>query len=379
MISSAGMTGAEPSGLLREPSKGVADVRPVELFFDLVYVLAITQLTSHLVRHLTAGGAGETLLLLLAVWGAWNYTSWVTNYFDPDTRAVRLMLLGVMLASLIMSASIPDAFAADGVRFAVALVAIQIGRTVFALIVLEPCHQLTPIFRRALVWWTVTGLMWLAGAVAHDDLRVAIWAAAVVVDYGGVWLGMPVPGLGRSQTGDYTITGGHMAERCEGFVILALGESIIITGANFGELPSSATRIMAFIVAFVASVALWWIYFDRGAEAARGVISDATDPGRLGVSAYTYCHLPIIAGIIVAAASDKLTIAHPSAHVTAATTAVILGGPALYIAGNALFKRALWGEFPRSRTVAILALAASVVLALVSSMVICSRPPPWSR
>jgi low temperature requirement protein LtrA len=91
----------------------------------------------------------------------------------------------------------------------VALVAIQIGRTVFALIVLERRHKLTPIFRRALVWWSVTGLMWLAGAVAHDHLRVAIWAAAVVVDYGGVWLGMPVPGLGRSQTGDYTITGGH--------------------------------------------------------------------------------------------------------------------------------------------------------------------------
>jgi low temperature requirement protein LtrA len=364
------MTSEETRGLLREPGDGAADVRPVELFFDLVYVLAVTQLTSHLVSHLTFGGAGETALLLLTVWAGWNYTSWVTNYFDPDTRAVRLMLLGAMLASLVMSSSLPTAFGPDGLRFAIALVTLQIGRTVFALVMLERRHQLTPIFWRALIWWSATGVMWLAGAIAHNDLRAVIWTAAVIVDYGGVWLGNPVPRMGRSLTGDYTITGSHMAERCEGFVILALGESIIITGLNFGQLPSSAGRVAAFAIAFVSSVALWWIYFDRSAEAARGVISDATDPGRLGVSAYTYCHLPIVAGIIVAAAADKLTIAHPDAGVTAATAAVILGGPALYLLGNALFKWALWRELPRSRPLAILTLSVLVLLALVSSLVI---------
>jgi low temperature requirement protein LtrA len=101
-------------GWLRERGEGQAEVRPVELFFDLVYVLAVTQLTHHLLDHLSLAGAGETLLLLLAVWGAWIYTSWVTNYFDPDTRPVQLMLLGVMLASLVMSASIPEAFGDQG-------------------------------------------------------------------------------------------------------------------------------------------------------------------------------------------------------------------------------------------------------------------------
>jgi len=357
-------------GWLRERGEGQAEVRPVELFFDLVYVLAVTQLTHHLLDHLSLRGAGETLLLLLAVWGAWIYTSWETNYFDPDTRPVRLMLLGVMLVSLIMSASIPEAFGDQGLAFAAAYVALNLGRTVFALAALDRSHHLRGISQRVLVWWSATGMLWLAGGLAHEDLRIAIWVVAVVVEYGGIWLGFPTPGLGRSQTTDYTIAGEHMAERCRLFVILALGESILVTGINFGELPRSAQIVAAFVVAFVGSVMLWWIYFDRGAEAARRVISAASDPGRIGVSAYTYFHIPMVAGIIVVAAADELTIAHPSDGVTVATTALILVGPALYLVGNALFKWALWDRLPRSRLVAICALVALVPVAVVSSALV---------
>src|ERR687889_830537 len=144
---------------LRERGEGQAGVRPVELFFDLVYVLAVTQLTHHLLDHLSLRGAGQTLLLLLAVWGAWIYTSWVTNYFDPDTRAVRLMLLGVMLASLVMSASIPEAFGDQGLVFAAALVVINVSRSVFALTALDRNHHLRGIFQRVLVWWPASS--WL--------------------------------------------------------------------------------------------------------------------------------------------------------------------------------------------------------------------------
>lgn len=192
----------------------------------------------------------------------------------------------------------------------------------------------------------------------------------MVVEYGGVWLGFPTPGLGRSRTTDYTIAGEHMAERCRLFVILALGESILVTGTNFGELPRSAQIVAAFVVAFIGSATLWWIYFDRGAEAARRVISAARDPGRLGVSAYTYFHIPMVAGIIAAAGADELTIAHPTDEPTVATTALTLGGPALYLVGNALFKWALWDRLPRSRLVAICALAALVPLAVVSSALV---------
>jgi low temperature requirement protein LtrA len=357
-------------GWLRERGEGQAEVRPVELFFDLVYVLAVTQLTHHLLYHLSLRGAGETLLLLLAVWGAWIYTSWVTNYFDPDTRPVRLMLLGVMLASLIMSASIPEAFGDQGLAFAAAIVVINVGRTVFALAALGRSHHLRGIFQRVLVWWSATGLLWLAGGLAHEDLRIAIWVVAVVVEYGGVWLGFPTPGLGRSRTTDYTIAGEHMAERCRLFVILALGESILVTGTNFGELPRSAQIVAAFVVAFVGSATLWWIYFDRAEEAGRRVMSAASDPGGLGVWAYHYFHIPMVVGIVVVAAADELTIAHPTDEPTVATTALILGGPALYLVGNALFKRALWDHLPRSRLIAICALVALVPVAVVSSALV---------
>ena len=357
-------------GWLRERGEGQAEVRPVELFFDLVYVLAVTQLTHHLLDHLSLRGAGQTLLLLLAVWGAWIYTSWVTNYFDPDTRPVRLMLLGVMLASLIMSASIPEAFGDQGLAFAAAIVVINVGRTVFALAALGRSHHLRGIFQRVLVWWSATGLLWLAGGLAHEDLRIAIWVVAVVVEYGGVWLGFPTPGLGRSRTTDYTIAGEHMAERCRLFVILALGESILVTGTNFGELPRSAQIVAAFVVAFVGSATLWWIYFDRAEEAGRRVMSAASDPGGLGVWAYHYFHIPMVVGIVVVAAADELAIAHPTDEPTVATTALILGGPALYLVGNALFKRALWDHLPRSRLIAICALVALVPVAVVSSALV---------
>jgi low temperature requirement protein LtrA len=272
-----------------------------------------------------------------------------------------------MLASLLMSAWLPDAFGDRGLEFAAAYVALNVGRTVFAISALDARHPLSGVFRRPLVWWSLTGLLWLGGGLAHGDARIAIWLAAVIVEYGGVWLGFPVPRLGRSRTTDYTIAGGHMAERCHLFVILALGESILRIGVNFSDLASSPPETAAFVVAFLASVSLWWIYFDRSAEAARHVISAARDPGRLGAVAYTYFHLPMVAGIIASAAADQLTIAHPDIPLTTATAALILGGPALYLAGNALFKHALWGELPRSRMVALGALGAMIALALVSS------------
>jgi low temperature requirement protein LtrA len=133
-------------GLLRERGRGETRVTPVELFFDLVYVLAVTQLAHHLLDDLSLRGAGETLLLLLAVWSAWAYTSWITNWFDPDGLPVRLMLVGVMLGSLVMSASLPEAFGERGLAFAAAFVAIQVGRTAFVLAALGRRHQLTSNF-----------------------------------------------------------------------------------------------------------------------------------------------------------------------------------------------------------------------------------------
>jgi low temperature requirement protein LtrA len=173
-----------------------------------------------------------------------------------------------------------------------------------------------------------------------------------------------------------------MAERSYLFVTIALGESIVVIGSQFGGLPRTAGTVAAFVIAFAASAGFWWIYFDRSADAAIDVISTAADPGRLGVTAYTYIHIPIVAGVIVAAAGYELAIAHPRADVHVSTACLIIGGPALFLAGQLLFKRAVWGYVPPSRllTLALVLVlipvavfsTALVLLALVTGVVVAT-------
>jgi low temperature requirement protein LtrA len=342
--------------LLRRRREGGQRVTPTELFFDLVYVLAVTQLSHLLAEHLDARGGAQTALLLMAVWTAWIYNAWFTNWFDPDRRVVRLVLLGVMLASLLMSATLPEAFGDRGLQFAAAYVTMQVGRTVFVVAALADEPGLRRNFQRILAWLAAAGLLWLAGGLVHGTAREALWLAAVAVDFAAPACGFWTPRMGRSRTTDWTITGGHLAERCQLFIIIALGESLLVTGTTFGELPPSAVTVAAFVVAFGGSVALWWLYFDRSATDASGVIERSDDPGRLGRSAYTYAHIPMVAGIIVAAVGDELVIAHPSGHAGTATVATVLGGPALFLAGHAAFKWLVFGRVSLPRLLAILAL-----------------------
>jgi low temperature requirement protein LtrA len=280
---------------------------------------------------------------------------------------VRLLLVGLMLISLIMSASLPEAFTDRALAFAGAYAALRVVLNLFAIAALGRQPGLRRNFQRILAWSLLAGGLWLAGGLAGEGSRVAIWLAAVLVDLVGPVVGFYTPGLGRSRTADWTISGAHLAERCQLFIILSLGESILVTGATFGELDFSAATVAAFVVAFTGSVAFWWIYFDRGAEFASATIATDADPGRLGRSAYTYFHLPMVAGIIVAAVGDELSIAHPRGDTSAATTAVVLGGPALFLAGHALFKRAVFGRLSAPRLAGLVALAALIPFGAVAS------------
>jgi low temperature requirement protein LtrA len=333
-------------------------VTSLELFFDLVYVFAITQLSHLLLDHPTVGGALETLFLLLVVWWAWQYTTWFTNWFDPDVLPVRLTLVAVMLASLVMSAAIPGAFGGSGLMFALSYVAIQVGRTAFAVLSLGPSHPLGMGFRRILAWFAASGVLWVAGGLSEGEARYALWLLALAVDYAGPVARYWTPGLGRSRTEEWTIEGGHFAERCQLFVIIALGESIIITGATFADLERSAANVAALAVAFVGSAALWWTYFASSARDASETIARSEDPGRMARSAYTYFHLPMIAGIIAVAASDELMVAHPGAPGSFASISLLLGGVALFVTGHGFFVRAASGRVLWSRPVAVVALAA---------------------
>ena len=342
--------------LLRDRT-GVQRVTNIELFFDLVYVFAITQLSLYLLGHADLRGALQAGLLLLMVWLVWSYTTWVTNWLDPDTMAVRLLLVALMLASLAMSVSLPRAFEDLGLWVGGAYAVQQIGRTVFMMIALRG-HPLEANFQRILAWCLASSALAIAGGLAHGDTRALLWLGSVCVDLLGGVVGFYTPGLGRSRTSDWTIEGGHFAERCQAFVLIALGESIVIIGATLTDKPVRAANVAAFVVAFVGSVALWWLYFDQSAEAAAEKIAGSDDPGRLGRSAYHLIHPVMVAGIIVAAAADQKVLSEPGATASTASAWMILGGPALFLAGHAAFKLVVWRNvsWPRVAGIVVLAL-----------------------
>ena len=372
------------SHLLRDDGAANYRVTSIELFFDLVYVFAITQLSHLLLTHLDVRGALQAALLLLAVWVAWIYTTWTTNWFDPNQPPVRVMLIAVMVASLILSAVLPEAFGDRGLLFAGAFVAMQLGRNLFNLINTRDHPTLHRNFQRIQVWLMLAGAFWLAGGIAQGAARELLWLTAVAVDLGAPAIGYVTPGLGRSTTHEWNISGEHMAERCQLFLIIALGESILVTGATFGELELSPVSVMAFVIAFLGSVALWWVYFDRSAPAAAEAIARSDDPGALARSAYTYLHVPMVAGIIVAAVGDELAIAHPLGPASPETAATVLGGPALFLIGHLLFKRAVFGVWSTPRVVAIAALGVIAVvggalapLALATAAVLVVAAVAW--
>ncbi len=192
-----------PRNLLRTRHEGGhARVTYVELFFDLVFVFAITQLSHSLLAHLDLAGALHTLLLFLAVWWVWIFTSWVTNWLDPDRTPVRLALLVLMLLGLLLSTSIPEAFGEKGLLFAFAYVAMQVGRSLFVLWALgDASPRNTRNFQRITIWLGFSAIFWIAGGLMEGEARLMVWIMALGLEYVAPSLGFRVPDLGRSKTG----------------------------------------------------------------------------------------------------------------------------------------------------------------------------------
>ena len=338
--------------MLRNHGGGYAAVSNLELFFDLIFVFAVTQLSHFLLADLTLLGAFKTVLLFSAVWWSWMYTTWATNWVDPDRAANRLMLGGVMLGSLVMSAAVPAAFGGGGLAFALSYVAIQIGRSFYVSRVMEregPGGGRN--FLRITIWFVATAPLWIGGALQDSPvIRIAAWLLALVIEYSGPFAFFPVPRLGRSQPSDWIISGGHMAERCGLFIIIALGEGLVITGASYAAAAPQPGLDFALLNAFLASFAMWWLYFDMGARRGARHIEQHAVPGLIARQAFTYWHIPIVAGIIVLAVADELVLAHPFEPAHHEFLLVLFGGTALFIGGLAGFKRISSGNpwFPAS-------------------------------
>lgn len=346
--------------LLRNHGGGHAPVTNLELFFDLVFVFAVTQLSHYLLGGLTLIGLARTGVLFAAVWWAWMWTTWATNWIDPDRAEVRVMLGALMLFSLAMSAAIPSAFGSGAMLFAGSYVAIQVGRCLFTAWAMEREGRgggLNMI--RATCWFLAAAPLWIGGAMAGDtSWQLALWLAALGLEYLAPMLFLWVPGLGSSGLGDWHISGSHMAERCSLFIIIALGEGLVITGATYSAAAAQPWLDQALVVCFVGSFLMWWLYFDMGARRGARHIQDHTLPGLIARQAFTYWHIPIVAGIVVLAVADEMVLAHPREPIHGDMLAVMLGGTALFVSGLAGFKRISSGNpwFPASHGYGLYAL-----------------------
>jgi low temperature requirement protein LtrA len=328
----------------------------LELFYDLVFVFAITQVSHFLLEHLTWVGAGEALIVLLAVWWSWNYTTWTTNELDTETIPVRLLLLALMLVSLLMSVAIPDAFGEHALLFAASYVAIQVGRHVFlTFAAAEPRTIERERAGRILTWFVAAGVLWIAGALANGPARVALWLAALAVDYGAPLVLFWVPGRPRLEGATWDVGTEHFAERFGLFIILALGESIVLTGATTSESDLTPTRIIAFVIAFLSSAAIWWLYFTSVARLGEHYLEISEDRTTLARDGYTFLHVVFAAGIILSAVGDELVIAHPTEVLPAQEVVAVAAGPAIYLFALTLFGYRLTGTLGKRKLFGTLA------------------------
>ena len=349
--------GGRVSWLRAKGSKNESKVSFVELFFDLVFVFSISQLAHSLAENFTPLGALEAVMLIFAIWWVWVFTAWVTNWLDPDRMPVRIMLFVLMFAGLILSSAIPDAFGEKAIFFAGAYVFMQVGRslfTVYALKNVSPANHRN--FLRITSWLVLSGVFWIVGALMEGEMRLGLWLVALVIEYSAPALGFRVPGLGKSTAADWDVSGAHLAERCALFIIICLGEAVLQAGQTFAEQPVSPLIIMVFITAFVGTVALWWIYFQFGHERAAHRIEHDDMPGSLARQAFTYAHIPILAGIILSVVGDEFLFAHPHDQSDMHAAAAVLGGPAVFLIGNLWFKGVTTGRPPLSHLVGLVGL-----------------------
>ncbi|HEV7323343.1 MAG TPA: low temperature requirement protein A [Ensifer sp.] len=358
---------------IRNPDSNNAKASFPELFFDLVFVFGLIQLSHTLADDFTSATVGEAFLLILAIWWLWINTTWVTNLLDPDIIAVRYMLFASMFASILLAIALPEAFGDHALAFAAIFAAIQLGRSVFAWLAFRGEDRETAMtFLRVTLWAAAAGGLWIAGALLSFEARLIVWAAAIVLEYAGPLIRYRVPGLGGAPRETLILSGEHLAERCALFVIICLGETILTTGRNAVEHMDADLTFAVFCSAFVSTVAMWWIYFHKGQEAAAEKAEKTSKPEAVAHNLFTYGHLPIVAGIILTAVGQDFSLSHAEEDATLKTASVVVGGPALFLCGNIWVKLAASNRLPLSHLAGLIALALLLaVFSLVPTYTLC--------
>ena len=344
--------GGTPQPALRGDDERVSSL---ELFFDLVFVLAITQCTALMAHDTTWGGLGKGLLVLGVLWWAWGGYAWLTSVVDPEDTLVRVVIIASMAALLVVALSVPQAFGDTALLFACAYTAVRILH--IALFLLSSRND--PALRSS-VWGlaasTAIAAVLLVAASFASSVQEPLWLLALLLDAGGPFF------FGADG---WQLVPGHFAERHGLIVLIALGESIVAIGAGSAHVVDAGVVVAAVIGTLVVA-ALWWLYFDVVALVAARRLSNAPagrERNTIARDSFSYLHYPMVAGIILVALGLKKTLGHVSAHLDSVPAAALLGGTALYLLAHLAFRWRNVHRFSAQRLIVAILCVALVPLA----------------
>jgi len=312
------------------------EVTPLELSFDLVFAFAISQLSQHLLTHLSWRGAAETLVMLVAVFAAWFTTSWSATMVHADQSRTRWLMLAVMLLGLFMNAAVTRAFTQPGWAFVIPMLMIQLGRAVWTHV-----NSTDPILRehyfRTLLWLLATTPLWIAGAAVNAETRLFWWVLAAGIDEAGRWLAHPIPGR-KLHSESVVFDAEHMLERCRLFLIIALGETVLTTGTAIAGASITTMTLITGTFALTGTVGLWALSFGRAHRLILQHVEKTSDPIRASRRAVNAL-MVMVAGLIAVAVANKEVIANPFGHTPFALSLLLAGGPILFLAAQGWYLR----------------------------------------
>ncbi|RKR89638.1 low temperature requirement protein LtrA [Micromonospora pisi] len=341
---------------IRRPPGETAPPSFLELFFDLAFILVFAQLAHELVQNLTWHGAFEMVLLLLAAWWVWVLTVWLTDLFNPRLPKIQLLVILIMLGVMAMALVMPTAFEARALFFAGAYLAIHVARDGFLIPATRVNRTVQARSIRVIFWHGLTSPLWIGGAIAHGDIQLVLWAAALVIEYVSATYGWPTPGLGRTELASRIFTGPHLYERHRQIFVVALGEMILSVGLRVVGGPLPTESVAAAGAAFVGALLVFQIYINRVRELIAGPSIVLLEQIRRGIL-MSHSHLVMVAGVVVMAVAADLAARDPLQKENVAWTVCIAAGPALFLFGSSLFDLLVHRSF-RPRLIGMLVLLA---------------------
>ncbi|MFL5797758.1 MAG: low temperature requirement protein A [Actinomycetota bacterium] len=333
------------------PAERDQRVTPLELFFDLVVVFAITQVTTFLSHHPTWGGLLRGMLLLGTLWWAWSAYSWLTNTLDPEEGAVRIAVLAAVAAMLVVSLAAPGAFSSDAVTFGVAYFVVRALHLVLYSIAGRGDRDLFRAVLRIVPAATLAPALLVVAGFLHGSAQLALWGAALAIDYLGVLLG---------HMRGWRVSPAHFVERFGLIIIIALGESIVAIGVGAAGLPLDAGVITAALLGITVAACLWWSYFDWVVFVAQARLAEATGASRAALArdVYSYLHLPMVAGIVLFAFGLKTALPDVAGSLPTIPALGLVGGVALYLLAHVALRLRIGGGLGRGRPIASVVLLA---------------------